>query len=91
MHDILLAIAFLAMFFTPAMVATLSGKKEYEPEPDQDEPAWRVAPRKTQVIHPHSLRYAEPPAESSAEAPTLPTRIKSGTNFGGRLATSKRP
>jgi hypothetical protein len=33
MHDLIFAVAFIAMVATPAMVATLGGRKEYNPGP----------------------------------------------------------
>ena len=34
MHDLIFAAAFVAMIATPAMVATIGGRKEYNPSPD---------------------------------------------------------
>jgi hypothetical protein len=34
MHDLIFAVAFIAMVATPAMVATIGGRKEYNPGPD---------------------------------------------------------
>jgi hypothetical protein len=33
MHDLIFAVAFIAMVATPAMVATIGGRKEYNPGP----------------------------------------------------------
>ena len=33
MHDLIFAVAFFAMVTTPAMVAAIGGRKEYNPEP----------------------------------------------------------
>jgi hypothetical protein len=33
MHDLIFAVAFVAMVTTPAMVAAIGGRKEYNPEP----------------------------------------------------------
>lgn len=34
MHDLIYAVAFVAMIASPAMVAALGGRKEYNPGPD---------------------------------------------------------
>jgi hypothetical protein len=34
MHDLIFAVAFIAMVASPAMVATIGGQKEYNPNPD---------------------------------------------------------
>lgn len=52
MHDIILGVAFIAMIAAPAMVATLSGKKEYDPETDPEtelQPAPRAAVRRNTI------------------------------------------
>lgn len=83
MHDLILGIAFIAMVVTPAMVATMSGKKEYEPDSElQPEPS--VHPQKpraaAQIIHPASTRYIAPTerAVNTFQAPTLPMRHARG-------------
>ncbi len=34
MHDLIFAFAFIAMVATPAMVAAIGGRKEYNPDPE---------------------------------------------------------
>lgn len=63
MTDLVFAVAFVAMVATPAMVATLGGRKEYNPRPGVDhepeiEAAHSVTPPKRpsmRVIRPHSV------------------------------------
>jgi len=85
MHDIILGVAFIAMVAAPAMVATLSGKKEYEPDPGSGPAA--PAPKKNQVageiIRPRSVaqRLAHAPQIEDAMAlPTLPMYRSRGMN-----------
>lgn len=82
-HDLFMGIAFIAMVATPAMVATLGGKKEMQPEPEPAPlPGRRVATSPKQpaghVIRPHSVQYAAQAnqAELHFEAPTLPVRAR---------------
>lgn len=85
MHDIILGVAFIAMVAAPAMVATLSGKKEYEPDPGSSPAA--PAPKKNQVageiIRPLSAaqRLARTAQIDDAFAmPTLPIYHSRGMN-----------
>jgi hypothetical protein len=77
MHNVMLALAFLAMLISPAMVAAFSGKKNYEPEADGEEvaPTQREA-RKAEVIRPASVLTAQNMAARKPttlfDAPTLP-------------------
>ncbi len=63
MHDLLLALSFIAMLVAPAIVAAQSGKKELDPETDSlptgaarqmkavsDEPAKRVRKPETVTV-----------------------------------------
>jgi hypothetical protein len=34
MHDLIFVVAFIAMVATPAMVAAIGGRKEYNPDPE---------------------------------------------------------
>jgi hypothetical protein len=81
LHDLLIAIGFIAMVAAPAMVATLGGKKEYQPEPEPETtPRLRVVPAPTaRVIHPHSTEFVAPRSVAAGRpvpAPTLPIRAR---------------
>jgi hypothetical protein len=52
MHDLIFAVAFVAMVASPAMVAAIGGRKEYNPSPD--------AP----ALHPPATLKVRPPAPS---------------------------
>lgn len=86
LHDLFIGIAFIAMVGAPAMVATLGGKKEYEPEPEpQAIPRLRNAKQAEpgKVIHPHSADFApskETAAGVFAPPPTLPVRARGMMN-----------
>lgn len=60
MHELILGIAFIAMVATPAMVATLGGKKESQPEPEEE-------PVRRQRVQ----RSAGKPAAKAAAAPAV--------------------
>lgn len=85
MHDIILGVAFIAMVAAPAMVATLSGKKEYDPDP-QPEPVARPVAAKVQrtgeIIRPRSVQREErtPRVAPTFDAPTLPMYRSRGMN-----------
>ncbi len=78
MHDILLGFAFIAMVATPAMVATMSGKKEYDPHPQPESSQRTAAPkpqRTAEIIRPRSAQQRASrisPETDSFEVPTLP-------------------
>jgi|HubBroStandDraft_5_1064220.scaffolds.fasta_scaffold1020787_1 hypothetical protein len=89
MHDLIFAVAFIAMVATPAMVAAIGGRKEYNPDPES--PSMRranalkirpVAP----IVRPVSIQKAAPVHHSifpSAHAvftdgPTLPLHNSRG-------------
>ena len=69
MHELFLGIAFIAMVATPAMVATLGGKKESQPEPEE-------APVRQQRVRQASAKpavkaaAAQPAAQREAAEPT---------------------
>lgn len=85
MHDIILGVAFIAMVAAPAMVATLSGKKEYDPDPEASPSG--PAPKKNQIageiIRPRSAQQRAalaPKSDEAFEALTLPMFRSRGMN-----------
>jgi len=90
MPDLIFAVAFIAMVAAPAMVATLGGRKEYNPGPDPDPeietyPNVRSPKRPSvRVIHPFSAQKSASPDSGliiSDEA-TLP--IHNGRGMANR-------
>jgi len=77
-HDVLIAVAFIGIVATPAVVATLGGKKEYEPVPET-EIAPRASRREAKVIRPHSTVFIPERSMKLAEA-TLPVRAHGRNN-----------
>lgn len=85
MHDLFMGLAFIAMVAAPAMVATMGGRKEMQPDPEPAGAAGRTAQAPSrakpqgQVIRPHSMHYAalegRRPVEEF-EATTLPLRAR---------------
>ena len=61
MHDLIYAVAFIAMVATPAMVAALGGRKESEPGPEVQAPR-RAATTGTSVSL--KVRPASPPSRA---------------------------
>jgi hypothetical protein len=86
MHDLIFAVAFVAMVATPAMVAAIGGRKEFDPGPAA--PAIRrrtpvppisvqpftptVRPRTTRRVNTENRRYI------ISDGPTLPVRNARG-------------
>ncbi|MFY9747290.1 MAG: hypothetical protein WA891_11480 [Acidobacteriaceae bacterium] len=50
MHDLIFAVAFVAMVATPAMVAAIGGRKEYNPGPEA--PTLPLRPKTAIKVHP---------------------------------------
>jgi hypothetical protein len=75
MHDLIYAIAFIAMVAAPAMVAAVGGRKEYTPGPDVRHPRSvrdkNVQPAAPPVRSGHRVASEAPPILSS-DALTLP-------------------
>jgi hypothetical protein len=61
MHDLIFAFAFIAMIATPAMVAAIGGRKEYNPDPE------------THPVLP--AQSMKPPQSRSALPPLLPKTL----------------
>ena len=85
LHDVFIAVAFIAMVMAPAMVATLGGKKEYEPAPEPETGSpFRVAVPAEKFIRPHSTQFIVPPELAAGKAapppPTLPIRARGMMN-----------
>ncbi|HEX3986693.1 MAG TPA: hypothetical protein VHX13_08810 [Acidobacteriaceae bacterium] len=57
MHDLIFAFAFIAMVATPAMVAAIGGRKEYNPDPE---------------THPTLPVHSDKPFEPRTLPPALP-------------------
>jgi hypothetical protein len=80
MHDMIFAVAFVAMVATPAMVAAIGGRKEYNPGPES--PTIRPAAAMTvrppappaPVVHPRSKQKLAPVEHRlvTSDGPTLP-------------------
>lgn len=77
MHDLIFAVAFVAMVATPAMVATFGGRKEYNPGPGTpglrrtDTLPARPAVRAARSVTAHKPASDENPVATST-GPTLP-------------------
>jgi hypothetical protein len=65
MHELILGIAFIAMVATPAMVATLGGKKESQPEPEEE-----PGSRQRSAGKPAAKVAAAPAVKAEPAAPT---------------------
>ncbi len=73
MHDLIFVFAFIAMVATPAMVAAIGGRKEYNPDPETH-PVLPVRSDK-----PFQFRRALPPAlpkSLTARKPSVTTEIR---------------
>lgn len=77
MHDLIFAVAFVAMVATPAMVAAIGGRKEYNPSPEAPSlhppaalkvrpPAPPVRPRSMERVAPANGHFV------TSDGPTLP-------------------
>lgn len=86
MHDILLGVAFIAMFAAPAMVATLSGKKEYDPDPEPEtaQPAVAKEVRKGEIIRPKQAPRQARIAKKAPSFQVMPTLPVHGRGMGNR-------
>jgi acetaldehyde dehydrogenase (acetylating) len=79
MHDLIFAVAFVAMVATPAMVAAIGGRKEYNPGPEapslplRPTTAIKVNPV-TPVARPRAMRKIVPADHPlvTCDGPTLP-------------------
>lgn len=58
MHDLIFALAFIAMVAAPAMVATIGGRKEYNPNPNMPS-----LPRVSNVKAPLAAPQVRPPVK----------------------------
>jgi hypothetical protein len=67
MFQLILALTFIGMILTPAVVAAFSGKKESEVQSDEMEAAEAV-----QIAQPARRGRKSPPARAAFEAATLP-------------------
>ena len=66
MHDLVFAIAFVAMVAAPAMIATVGGRKEYNPGPDPEfEPSNAGPETRRAVPRPHTFAAPARPGPSS--------------------------
>ena len=83
MHDLIFAVAFIAMVASPAMVAAIGSRKEYNPSPEAPSihpaasmtvrpPAPPVRPRSMEKVAPVQHRFA------TSDGPTLPMRNARG-------------
>ena len=80
MHDMIFAVAFVAMVATPAMVAAIGGRKEYNPSPES--PTFRHTAAMTvrppappaPIVHPRSKQKLAPVEHRlvTSDGPTLP-------------------
>jgi len=83
MHDLIFAVAFVAMVASPAMVAAIGGRKEYNPAPQapslHQAPARRQASslRRTAVLPEISVRPFSPVTRPQTErrSTTAPRRL----------------
>jgi hypothetical protein len=81
MHDLIYAVAFIAMVASPAMVAAIGGRKEYNPnpEPSSPQPAASMAVRPpAPPVRPRSMEKLVVPVQQhrfvTSDGPTLPMR-----------------
>lgn len=66
MHDLIFAVAFMAMLAAPAMVATLGGKKEHNPEGESHSGMWREPGPAVPMVDPYSAQYRPHPVRTLA-------------------------
>jgi hypothetical protein len=77
MHDLIFAVAFVAMVATPAMVAAIGGRKEYNPSPESPTlphtPVVRIRPVEAPA-HRHSAKKVVTSRQRlvTSDGPTLP-------------------
>jgi hypothetical protein len=73
MHDLIFVFAFIAMVATPAMVAAVGGRKEYNPDPESDSsfPNRREKPFEADRTVPPAL-----PRTFSTNKPRVTTEIR---------------
>jgi hypothetical protein len=76
MLQLILALLFIAMIVTPALVAAVSGKKEFEPEADENSRGNLAARRATQAAAPSETLRATQPARRERKAETATTRTQ---------------
>jgi hypothetical protein len=79
MHDLIFAVAFIAMVASPAMVAAIGGRKEHNPNPEMPSlnPADSIAVRPpAPPVRPRSMEKAATvrPRFATSDGPTLPMR-----------------
>jgi hypothetical protein len=70
MHDLMIGIAFILMVASPAMVATIGGRKEYNPNPDVPSLP-RVCDVKAQLAAPPVSPAAARPRPAIKKRPLL--------------------
>jgi hypothetical protein len=89
MHDLIFAVAFVAMVATPAMVAAIGGRKEYNPGPEVPSEVPSLPLRPTTAIkvnpvapaaRPRAMRKIVPANHPlvMCDGPTLPMRNARG-------------
>jgi hypothetical protein len=80
MHDLIFAVAFIAMVASPAMVAAIGGRKEYNPSPEAAslDPAVSMTVRPpAPPVRPRSMEKVVVPVQhrfATSDGPTLPMR-----------------
>ncbi|HUB19448.1 MAG TPA: hypothetical protein VL990_12490 [Acidobacteriaceae bacterium] len=74
MHDLIFAVAFVAMVASPAMVAALGGRKEYEPGPELPSLHRDRSEKKRPAVRPRSIQRVIPSSQHLvvSDGPTLP-------------------
>jgi hypothetical protein len=87
MHDLIFAVAFVAMVASPAMVAAIGGRKEYNPGPELPQI------RSTRAIPTKAIQAKTIPGISVRPFhPTVPTRTTRGmTTASRRLVLTDGP
>jgi len=81
MHDLIFALAFVAMVAAPAMIATVGGRKEYNPGPEQEfQPSSSTASTRRAVPRPHTFPATPRPegTSSTLSDSTLPMHNSRG-------------
>jgi hypothetical protein len=83
MHDLIFAVAFIAMVASPAMVAAIGGRKEYNPNPEAPSlspPASMTVRPPAPPVRPRSMERAArvQPRFTTSDGPTLPMRSARG-------------
>jgi hypothetical protein len=84
MHDLIFAVAFIAMVASPAMVAAIGGRKEYNPGPEatSEHPAASMTVRPpAPPVRPRSMQKVVAPVQhrfATSDGPTLPMRNARG-------------